>query len=239
MVPGVRIVVLGKQGAGKGTQCGRLSRHYVVPHIATGDMLRNAVRLHTPLGKEAKRYMDKGELVPDELLVRLVGERLDQDDTKERGFVLDGFPRTVQQAVSLDGLLDPGGIDLVANLVVPMAVVLRRLSSRRVCRDCGEIYSLASRPSVDWTCDTCGGEVVQRDDDTEGAIRRRLALYDQQTAPLIARYRRAHRLVSVTGTGSADAVTERLVRAIDGRRLQLAVRDPISDGPSGPTQEKG
>jgi adenylate kinase len=214
--------VLGKQGAGKGTQCVRLSRHYVIPHVATGDMLRAAVKKLTPLGEEAKRYMDAGELVPDELLMKMVGDRLDQDDTKERGFVLDGFPRTVRQADLLDELLEPVGLDIVLNLVVPTQLVLRRLASRRVCVDCGENYSTSKPPRVGWICDVCGGEVIQRQDDTEGAIKRRLDLYEKQTAPLIARYRKLNQLAAVRGDATPDLVTERLVRAVDDRRQPRA-----------------
>lgn len=219
MIPGARLIVLGKQGAGKGTQCVRLSHHYVIPHISTGDMLRAAVKRKTPLGVQAQRFMDAGELVPDEILLEMVSDRLDQDDTKERGFVLDGFPRTVQQAEALDAILEPVGIDMVVNLVVSTQIVLRRLASRRVCMDCGANYSVSSPPRVGWICDVCGGEVVQREDDTEGAIKRRLDLYERQTAPLVARYRRAGKLVAVRGDGSADAVTERLVNAVDERRV--------------------
>lgn len=219
MIPGARLIVLGKQGAGKGTQCVRLSHHYVIPHISTGDMLRAAVKRKTPLGVQAQRYMDAGELVPDEILLQMVSDRLDQDDTKERGFVLDGFPRTVPQAEALDEILEPAGIDMVVNLVVSTQIVLRRLASRRVCMDCGANYSVGSPPRVGWICDVCGGEVVQREDDTEGAIKRRLDLYERQTAPLVARYRRAGKLVTVRGDGTADAVTERLIAAVDARRL--------------------
>lgn len=223
MVPGARLIVLGKQGAGKGTQCVRLSRHYVIPHIATGDMLRAAVKKRTPLGEEARRFMDAGELVPDELLLQMVGDRLDQDDTKERGFVLDGFPRTVNQADLLDELLEPvAGIDVVLNLVVSTQLVMRRLASRRVCVDCGENYSVANPPRANWICDVCGGEVVQREDDTEAAIKRRLDLYEKQTAPLISRYRKLGRLASIRGDGPADAVTDRLVKAVDERRQPRA-----------------
>ncbi len=225
MVPGARLIVLGKQGAGKGTQCVRLSRHYVIPHIATGDMLRAAVKSGTPLGLEARRYMDAGELIPDEVVLRMVGERFDQDVTRERGFVLDGFPRTVPQAEALDELLKPVELDCVLNLKVPTSLVLRRLASRRVCIDCGTNYSTSDRPRVDWICDVCGGEVVQREDDTEAAIRRRLDLYEVQTKPLIARYRRLAKLVEVNGNGSPDDVTDRLVKAVDAAK-RTAFFDP-------------
>ena len=175
MVPGARLVILGKQGAGKGTQCSRLARHYVVPHISTGDMFRAAVRQGTEFGKKAKEYMEAGELVPDEVVIGVVGERLEQDDTGHRGFILDGFPRNVMQAEALDQLLAPVGLDLAIDLEVPTGVVLKRLASRRVCTTCGTNYSTESPPAnEDGSCDVCGGEVIQREDDTERAIARRL-----------------------------------------------------------------
>ncbi len=218
MVPGVRLVVLGKQGAGKGTQCVRLSHHYVVPHISTGDMLRAAVKAHTPLGVRAQKMMDDGELIPDELINEMVAERLAERDARARGFILDGYPRTTAQAEQLEAILVPDRLDLVLDLEVPTAVVLRRLASRRVCVDCGTNYSVSAPPSVNWTCDVCGGEVVQREDDTEDAIRRRLELYERQTAPLIGWYEAKSLLAQVNGTGAPDAVTKRCVAAIDERR---------------------
>jgi adenylate kinase len=210
-----RIIVLGKQGAGKGTQCVRLSHRYVVPHIATGDMLRAAVKSGTPLGKEASRYMEGGDLVPDELLLQMISERFDQDDTRARGFILDGFPRTAVQAGKLDEMMAPITIDVVVNLDVPTETVLKRLAARRVCVDCGTNYSMASLPRVDSICDVCGGDVIQREDDTEAAIRRRLDLYEAQTAPLVARYAAMGKLVTVPGDGPLDEVTNRLTAAID------------------------
>jgi adenylate kinase len=220
VIPGARLVVLGKQGAGKGTQCVRLSRHYVVPHIATGDMLRAAVRLQTPLGLKARHYLEAGDLLPDELMLGLVAERLVQDDTRERGFVFDGFPRTVGQAQALEEILGADDLDLVLDLEVPTTVVLERLSSRRVCTDCGAIYSASKPPAVDWTCDECGGEVVQRSDDTEEAIYHRLQLYEEQTAPLVAWYEEKGKLVVVDGVGPTEVVSDRLTTAIDGHRLR-------------------
>ncbi|MGO9333634.1 MAG: adenylate kinase [Acidimicrobiales bacterium] len=215
MVPGARLIVLGKQGAGKGTQCVRLSHRYVVPHISTGDMLRVAVKSGTPLGLQARRYLDAGDLIPDEVVLAMVAARLDQDDTRTRGFVLDGFPRTVAQADGLDELLKPVAIDLVLNLVVPTGMVLGRLVSRRVCEDCGAIYSTSAPPKLNWSCDICGGEVVQREDDTEEAIKNRLDLYDSSTAPLVERYAALGKLVEVWGVGSPDEVTNSLTAAID------------------------
>lgn len=218
MVPGVRLVILGKQGAGKGTQCVRLARHYVVPHISTGDMFRAAARMETEFGLKAKEYMDAGELVPDDVVIGVVRERLDQDDTKRRGFILDGFPRTSHQAEKLSEMLGDNDVDLAIDIEVPTDVVLRRLASRRVCTTCGANYSTATPPKYDWTCDTCGGEVVQRQDDTEDAIKRRLALYEEQTEPLISWYLERDKLVSIDGMGTPDDVTARLVRSIDRRR---------------------
>jgi adenylate kinase len=217
VVPGTRLVVLGKQGAGKGTQAVRLSRHYAVPHISTGDMFRAAVRSGSEFGAKARKFMDAGELVPDEVVIGLVQERLSQDDARLRGFMLDGFPRTVQQAEALDEILPPPGVELVVDLEVPTEVVLKRLASRRVCVECGTNYSLERPPSDPEKCDVCGGLVVQREDDTVSAIRRRLELYEEQTAPLIAWYLAKDKLVTVDGVGEPDRVTTRLIRAIDLR----------------------
>ena len=222
MVPGVRLVILGKQGAGKGTQCVRLARHYVVPHISTGDMLRAAARSMTEFGKKAKEFMDAGELVPDEVMIGVVRERLEYEDTAFRGFILDGFPRTTNQAEALSDILGADrGLDMAIDLEADTEAVMHRLASRRVCSVCGAIYSSASPPHLDWTCDHCGGEVVQRDDDKPEAIARRLALYEEQTAPLIAWYLERKKLVTIDGMGSPDVVFDRLIRAIDGRRRPL------------------
>jgi len=213
-------VILGKQGAGKGTQCARLARHYVVPHISTGDMLRAAARSQTEFGRKAKEFMDAGELVPDEVMIGLVRERLDYEDTSARGFILDGFPRTDGQAEALAEILgDERALDLAIDIELPTDAALERLASRRVCNVCGAIYSTAQPPHLNWTCDFCGGEVVQREDDQPEAIKRRLDLYEQQTAPLIAWYLTRDQLVTVDGMGHPDEVFGRLVRAIDSRRL--------------------
>lgn len=217
MIPGVRLVILGRQGAGKGTQCTRLARHYVVPHISTGDMLRTAVKEGTDFGLKAKAYMDRGELLPDDVIIGVVSERLDRDDTRSRGYILDGFPRTVVQAEALaKGVAE--GLDMAIDLEVPEEVVLERISNRRVCVDCGTNYSVLNKPRYDWTCDNCGGEVVQRDDDTPEAVRKRLDLYAEETEPLVAWYLSRDQLVTVDGLGTADEVTDRLIRAIERRR---------------------
>jgi adenylate kinase len=218
VVPGARLVVLGKQGAGKGTQCVRLSHHYVVPHVSTGDMLRAAVKQGTPMGQKAKDQMDRGELLSDDLILDMVADRLEESDVRARGFVLDGCPRTVAQAERLADILAPSDIDLVIDIEVPTGQVLRRLAARRVCVDCGANYSLSSPPLINWTCDICGGEVIQREDDKEEVISRRLELYEIQTAPLIEWYQARNQLEAVPGTGSPDAVTRRIVKVIENRR---------------------
>ena len=220
MIPGVRLVILGRQGAGKGTQCTRLARHYVVPHISTGDMLRSAQKEGTDFGRKAKEYMDRGELLPDDIIIGIVAERLDRDDTRSRGFILDGFPRTVPQAGALAEVTADQPLDMALDLEVPEEVVLKRISKRRVCTDCGTNYSINNRPHYDWTCDNCGGDVVHRDDDTPDAVRKRLDLYSEETEPLVAWYLSIDLLVTVDGMGSADEVTARLVRAIERRRAR-------------------
>jgi adenylate kinase len=196
----------------------RLSHHYVVPHVSTGDMLRAAVKQGTAIGLKAKDQMDRGELLGDELIMDMVAERLGESDVRARGFVLDGCPRTVSQAERLAAILAPYDLDLAIDIEIHTSQVLRRLAARRVCVDCGANYSLSSPPLINWTCDVCGGEVIQRQDDTEEAISRRLELYEIQTAPLIEWYRTRHQLESVPGTGSPDAVTRRMVKVIEERR---------------------
>ena len=214
MIQGVRLVILGRQGAGKGTQCVRLSNHYVVPHISTGDMLRAAVKEGTPLGRVAGEIMNSGGLLSDEIMVGIVRERLDQPDASGRGFILDGFPRTVGQAEALGAILEKP-LDLVIDLDVPRELVLERISSRRVCRDCGANYSATKNDPVSRICDRCGGDVVQRDDDTPDAVNKRLDIYDSQTSPLISFYNSQGILAVVNGVGHPDHVLDRLVVAID------------------------
>jgi adenylate kinase len=218
LIPGIRLVVLGRQGAGKGTQCVRLSRHYVVPHISTGDILRAAVKEGTELGRKAKVIMDEGGLVPDEIMIGIVAERLDKPDASTRGFILDGFPRTVPQAAALDDILTTNPLDMVVDLEVPRELVLARLAARRICEDCGTNYTATGHERHPWICDVCGGDVVQRTDDTEDAINRRLDLYETQTTPLLDYYRDRGLLVVVDGMGSPDEVTARLIADIDRRR---------------------
>jgi adenylate kinase len=211
-----RLVLLGRQGAGKGTQASRLAAHYGIPHISTGDMLREAVRLGTDFGSKAKDYMDRGELLPDDVMIGIVQERLAMPDA-EPGYILDGFPRTTAQAEALAELTAHRPIDVVVDIDVPVEVVVERISSRRVCVGCGAVYSTAAPPAVNWTCDRCGGRVVQRDDDTEDAVRRRLDLYEQQTRPLLDFYGAQGRLVTVDGQGWPDEVFAALTAAVEGR----------------------
>ncbi len=196
----------------------RLSHHYVVPHVSTGDMLRAAVKQGTPLGRKAKVQIERGELLGDDLIMDMVAARLRESDVRARGFVLDGCPRTVQQAERLSSILNPVDLDLAIDIVVPTHQVLRRLAARRVCVDCGANYSISSPPLINWTCDVCGGEVIQREDDKEEAITRRLELYERQTAPLIDWYQARQQLESVSGTGAPDAVTRRIIKVIEERR---------------------
>ncbi len=218
MIPGARLIILGRQGAGKGTQCVRLSRHYVVPHISTGDMLRAAVRERTELGLMAKEIMDAGGLVGDDIMIGLVEERLGRPDASTRGYILDGFPRTVTQAEALDEITADRPIHVVIDLDVPREIVLERISARRVCRDCGTNYTASGHDPSPWICDVCGGDVTQRDDDTPDAVNNRLDLYESQTSPLIEHYQLKGSLVVVNGVGHPDHVFKRLTDVVEGRR---------------------
>jgi adenylate kinase len=218
VIPGARLIILGRQGAGKGTQCVRLSRHFVVPHISTGDMLRAAVREGTELGLMAKRVMDEGGLVGDEIMIGIVDERLSAADASTRGYILDGFPRTIEQADALDAIADSKPIDVVLDLNVPREIVLERISARRVCRDCGTNYVATGNDPDPWICDVCGGDVQHRPDDTPDSVNRRLDLYEEQTFPLIKHYSDQNRLVVINGIGHPDAVFDRLVKAVEANR---------------------
>ncbi len=204
----LRVVFLGPPGAGKGTQARQLAQEWGVPQIATGDMLREAVANKAPLGLEAKRYMDSGGLVPDEVVIGLVGERLEQADAKA-GCVLDGFPRTVAQAEALDALLQRRGeaLQRVIFFAVSRPELLRRLTGRRICRQCGTAYHMVSAPPrVAGTCDKCGGELYQREDDAEATVAKRLDVYQTQTAPLLDYYRRRGVLTSIQGEGKVESI---------------------------------
>lgn len=216
----MRVVLLGPPGAGKGTQAGRLAVRWSVPQVSTGDMLRDAVAKGTRLGLEARRYMDAGELVPDSVIIGLVRERLAQPDGR-KGFVLDGFPRTVAQAEALDQLLEAEGTPLDRVVLVQLAdeELTARLTGRRVCRSCGRNYHLTfSPPRVADRCDHCGGALAQRADDEEATVRRRLAVYARDTRPLIDYYRERGLLTTISGAGTMDAVQHALVAATEGPR---------------------
>lgn len=215
-VRGVRMVILGRQGAGKGTQALRLSERLGVPHISTGDMLRAAVREGTLLGRRAKQIMESGDLVPDDVMVGIVNDRLHRPDA-EPGWILDGFPRTVGQAEALAAIATDRSVQVVIDLDVPNDVVVERISSRRMCVSCGTIYSVGDESAISGACAKCGGQVVQRDDDTESAIRRRLELYERETAPLVEHYRKVGLLVTVDGLGDPDEVSDRLAKAVASR----------------------
>jgi adenylate kinase len=212
----VRIVLLGPPGAGKGTQARTLERHLKVPHIASGDLLREAVRNRTPLGLQARGYMDKGSLVPDELVLGMIGERLDRPDA-QNGFIMDGFPRTVAQAEALAAMLAKRGakIDKVVALTVPEAEIVKRISGRRTCRNCGAMYHVIYDPprNID-VCNSCQGELYQREDDAEDTVRNRLAVYTSATRPLLDYYGRMGLLAEVEGVGRPDDIQQRIVKAI-------------------------
>lgn len=202
------ILLMGPPGAGKGTQAERLIREYGIPQISTGDMFRAAVKSGTPLGKEAKSYMDKGALVPDSVTVGIVKERLAQEDCKD-GWILDGFPRTTAQAASLDSILHEMGISLTAVLGINAnrEDLVKRVSGRLVCRKCSASFHRDFRPpKQQGVCDNCGGELYQRADDNEKTIRSRLAVYDEQTKPLIDYYKMSGCYVDIDGDQSMDEV---------------------------------
>lgn len=204
----MNLILLGAPGAGKGTQAKRIVEKYGIPQISTGDMLREAVAKGTELGKKAKEYMDQGKLVPDDIVIGIVRERLQQPDCK-KGFILDGFPRTLAQAEALEGMLRELGrkIDAVINVAVPEEEVVKRIVNRRTCRKCGAVYHLIyAPPKVNGKCDKCGGELYQRDDDKEETVRERFRVYRKNTEPLIEFYRKKGILYDVDGTKDIDGV---------------------------------
>jgi adenylate kinase len=212
----MRIVLLGAPGAGKGTQAKKLIDKYGIPQISTGDILRQNVAEGTPLGKEAKSYMDKGELVPDSVVLGLVEDRLKKDDCK-KGYILDGFPRNTAQAEALDKILASLSMSLTGALSVdvPKEDLMKRLTGRRTCKGCGQMYNIYfSAPKKEEVCDKCGGALFHRDDDKEETIKRRLDVYDAQTAPLIDYYKKSGILKSVTGVGSIDEIFSKVCSAL-------------------------
>lgn len=213
------MIFLGAPGAGKGTQAEKISGRMNIPHISTGDMFREAVSNQTELGKKAGEYMDRGELVPDEVVVGIVKERLLKPDCKQ-GCILDGFPRTLPQAEALDEVLDEMGksVDYVLNIEVSEEEVVKRLTGRRTCRNCGTIYHIEfNKPEREGVCGKCGGELYQRDDDKEETVRNRLRVYGEKTAPLVNYYRRKGVLINIDGEQSVGEVTDEIMRVLENK----------------------
>lgn len=215
----MNLVFLGPPGAGKGTQAKILIERYSIPQISTGDMLREHRAKGTELGKKAQEYMDKGQLVPDEIILGMVKERLSQADC-EKGFILDGFPRTVAQAEALDNILAEMGkkLDFALALVVPDELLVERLTGRRTCKSCGMMYHIKYKPpKVEGKCDHCGGELYQRPDDNEETVRNRLMVYHESTAPLIDYYKKRGILKEVDGSKSIEEITTQLISILEGK----------------------
>jgi adenylate kinase len=214
----VRLIFLGPPAAGKGTQARRLAAEFSIPHISTGDILRAAIREGTYLGREAKQYMDHGALVPDEVMIGIVRERLQRSDC-ERGFILDGFPRTIPQAEVLAELLEAmhTPLNYVVNMEVPVEEILRRMSGRFTCQNCGRMFNLMlDPPKTPGRCDCCGGLLIQRADDRIETAHERLAVYRQSTQPLIEYYGAQGLLKTVDGTGTINDIAKRIVEAVGG-----------------------
>lgn len=213
----LRAVLLGPPGAGKGTQAAKIVEKYDVPHISTGDIFRKNIKEGTALGKKAQEYMNAGELVPDELVVDLVVDRLSQEDCKAKGFLLDGFPRTTFQAEQLDKFLAENGIkmDIVINLEVSDAELMKRLTGRRVCKSCGASYHIVNiPPKKEGICDVCGGVLEQRKDDNEETAANRINVYKEQTAPLVGYYTESGVIANFNGEQALDEVFNKIVETI-------------------------
>jgi adenylate kinase len=220
----VRLVLLGPPGAGKGTQARALATLWGVPQVASGDLLRAVVREDSELGREAASFMDRGQLVPDDLVLRLVAERLRKDDARP-GFILDGFPRNVMQAEALAKGLDRVKLklDKAIAVIVPDEEIVKRISGRRTCRNCNAMYHVAFEPPAKpGVCDKCGGELYQREDDAEDTVRERLKVYREATRPLLDHYGQLGLLAQVNGVGSTDEVEKRILAAVNGAGPQSA-----------------
>ncbi len=208
-----RLIVLGRQGAGKGTQGAILADRLGVPHVSTGNMFRAEVAARTPLGQRVGRYLDEGALVPDDLVLELVAAHLGGTEARAAGYLLDGFPRTLGQGQALFSVLGPDAVDLAIDLAVPTEVVLPRLAARRVCEACGAGTTVAPGTPDSTSCEACGGRLVRRADDTDEAIAMRLALYDEETGPLLAWLDEIGLLTVVDGVGTPTEVAERMAAA--------------------------
>lgn len=206
----MNIVLLGAPGAGKGTQAVKIAKQYHVPHISTGDIFRKNIKEKTPLGMKAKEFMDRGQLVPDEVVVEIVQTRLKEEDCK-KGYLLDGFPRTVFQAEELSKMTD---ITVVLDINIDLKHLVKRLTGRRVCGECGESYHV-DVVGDNAKCDSCGGALFQRDDDKEETVKSRLTVYEEQTKPLIEYYNGKGLLKTIDGSGSVEAVFERVSEVLD------------------------
>jgi adenylate kinase len=213
----MRIVLVGPPGAGKGTQAAYLARNLSIPHISTGDLFRANISQGTDLGVQAKAYMDVGELVPDEVTIGMAKDRMEQQDA-EHGFLLDGFPRNVSQAEALDAMLKSEGmtLDAVLDLEVPEDEVVKRIAGRRICRnDSSHVFHVTySAPKAEGVCDVCGGDLYQRDDDSEATVRKRLEVYHTQTEPIIDYYRAQNLVVTITALGKVTDVTRCAMEAL-------------------------
>lgn len=216
----MQLILMGPPGAGKGTQAANLVKKFGIPHISTGDMFRAAVAEGTELGKQAKACMDSGKLVPDDVTIGIVRERLSKDDCK-KGFILDGFPRTVEQADALNKILDELGLQLtrVLNIHVPAEDLIERAVGRRICKGCGATYHVKFNPTkVEGKCDNCGGELYQRKDDNEATMKNRLSVYEASTKPLIDYYSKAGLYTQIDGRQSIERVTDDLSRVLSSVR---------------------
>ncbi|MCD6510010.1 MAG: adenylate kinase [Thermoprotei archaeon] len=212
----MNIVLLGPPGVGKGTYAGRLSERYGIPHISTGDILREEIKRDSELGRKVKKYVERGELVPDSIIIEVIKERLAADDCR-KGFILDGFPRTLNQARALDNIVR---VDVVFNFVAPKEVIIERLSGRRICRKCGAIYHIRYKPpKKPGVCDICGGELYQREDDKPEVIERRLEVYKEQTAPLIDYYSKKGLLVDIDASKEVNEVIAQCERILRERGI--------------------
>lgn len=219
----MRLILLGAPGVGKGTQAKLLKDYFKVPHISTGDILREAVKQDSPLGQKAKSYMEKGELVPDSLVTQMVIERLNQSDTSG-GFILDGFPRNLAQAQSLTDLFKQKNIsvDRVLYFTAPEKVIIERLTGRRVCKNCNAIFHIKNMPpKIDMVCDNCDGSLYQREDDKEETIRKRLKVYLEETKGIVDYYQKQNNLLKVDASIDAGILFEKLIRLLETRISKL------------------